>query len=42
MHHTFTIGTHGQGLYEFTRDVAAWVTGDGVLTLFGAIPLPAC
>jgi secondary thiamine-phosphate synthase enzyme len=34
MHHTFTIRTHGQGLYEFTRDVAAWVTGDGVLTLF--------
>ena len=34
MYHTFTIRTHGQGLYEFTRDVAAWVTGDGVLTLF--------
>ena len=34
MHHIFTIRTHGQGLYEFTRDVAAWVTGDGVLTLF--------
>jgi len=34
MHHIFTIRTHGQGLYEFTRDVATWVTGDGVLTLF--------
>lgn len=36
--HGFTIGTCGQGLYEFTSDVAAWVaaTGvaDGLLTLF--------
>ncbi|WP_415921851.1 secondary thiamine-phosphate synthase enzyme YjbQ [Tateyamaria sp. SN6-1] len=30
----FTLHTSGQGLYEFTRDVAAWVTGDGLLTLF--------
>lgn len=35
---TFTISTAGQGLYEFTRDVQAWVAGqqvtDGLLTLF--------
>jgi len=31
---TFALGTHGQGLYEFTRDVADWVSGDGLLTLF--------
>jgi secondary thiamine-phosphate synthase enzyme len=30
----FTIQTRGQGLYEFTRDVAAWVQGSGLLTLF--------
>lgn len=34
----FTIPTHGQGLYEFTHDVMAWVRGagpgDGLLTLF--------
>ena len=30
----FTIQTHGQGLYEFTRDVATWCRGDGLLTLF--------
>ncbi|WP_127114230.1 secondary thiamine-phosphate synthase enzyme YjbQ [Shimia sediminis] len=34
----FTIPTHGQGLYEFTHDVTAWVrgagAGDGLLTLF--------
>ncbi len=32
----FAIQTHGQGLYEFTADVAKWVRGhgDGVLTLF--------
>ena len=30
----FTISTHGQGLYEFTRDVATWVRGTGLLTLF--------
>ena len=36
MHTTFTIQTNGPGLYEFTRDVAAWVAGqgDGILTLF--------
>lgn len=44
MHTTFTIQTNGPGLYEFTRDVAAWVNslgdgrggerGDGILTLF--------
>ena len=33
MHTTFTIPTSGPGLYEFTRQVAAWVTGDGLLTL---------
>ncbi|WP_226779044.1 secondary thiamine-phosphate synthase enzyme YjbQ [Oceaniglobus trochenteri] len=33
-HTTFEIATRGQGLYEFTRDVAQWVAGDGVLTLF--------
>jgi len=31
---SFRIETRGQGLYEFTRDVARWVTGDGLLTLF--------
>ena len=35
---TFTISTHGQGLYEFTRDVTAWVSDQGIstglLTLF--------
>lgn len=34
---SFTISTAGQGLYEFTRDVTAWVAGqggDGLLTLF--------
>ena len=30
----FTLQTAGQGLYEFTRDVARWVQGDGLLTLF--------
>ncbi|KAB2542517.1 secondary thiamine-phosphate synthase [Salipiger aestuarii] len=39
MQTSFTLSTHGQGLYEFTRDVAAWVrSGDdprsGLLTLF--------
>ncbi|WP_128253958.1 secondary thiamine-phosphate synthase enzyme YjbQ [Falsirhodobacter deserti] len=34
MRTSFTIPTRGQGLYEITRDVAEWVTGDGVLTLF--------
>lgn len=35
---SFDIQTHGQGLYEFTRDVVAWVNEcgmeTGVLTLF--------
>lgn len=30
----FTISTRGQGLYDFTDDVATWVTGSGLLTLF--------
>lgn len=30
----FTITTSGPGLYEFTRDVARWATGTGLLTLF--------
>ena len=34
MQTTFTLQTRGQGLYEFTRDVAAWATGTGLLTLF--------
>jgi len=34
MQTTFTISTTGPGLYEFTRDVAGWVQGSGVLTLF--------
>ncbi|MDB6453441.1 secondary thiamine-phosphate synthase enzyme YjbQ [Falsirhodobacter sp. 20TX0035] len=34
MQTTFTIPTHGQGLYEITPRVADWVTGDGLLTLF--------
>ncbi|NBR34300.1 MAG: YjbQ family protein [Rhodobacteraceae bacterium] len=34
MHTVFEILTRGQGLYEFTRDVAGWVQGSGVLTLF--------
>lgn len=34
MQTTFHIRTQGQGLYEFTRDVAGWVQGSGLLTLF--------
>ncbi|MEM6480787.1 MAG: secondary thiamine-phosphate synthase enzyme YjbQ [Pseudomonadota bacterium] len=34
----FTVSTHGQGLYEITREVTGWVAtqgaGDGLLTLF--------
>ncbi|MGX9349785.1 secondary thiamine-phosphate synthase enzyme YjbQ [Shimia sp. W99] len=30
----FQISTHGQGLYEFTREVQRWVQGTGLLTLF--------
>lgn len=35
MQTTFSISTHGQGLYEFTRDVARWTAGqgDGLATL---------
>ncbi len=33
MHTSFLINTRGPGLYEFTRDVGAWVTGTGVVTL---------
>ncbi len=33
MQTTFTIQTRGPGLCEFTRQVADWVTGDGLLTL---------
>ena len=35
MQTTFEISTHGPRLYEFTRDVAEWLTGagDGLLTL---------
>lgn len=38
MHRAFTIETRGPGLYEFTREVAAWVAAqaldEAVLTLF--------
>lgn len=34
MQTTFTLQTNGQGLCEFTRDVANWVEGTGLLTLF--------
>ncbi|MFC4669918.1 secondary thiamine-phosphate synthase enzyme YjbQ [Seohaeicola nanhaiensis] len=38
MHTDFMIPTRGAGCYEFTRDVARWLTdqraGDGLLTLF--------
>jgi len=36
MHCSFEIATRGPGLYEFTRDVAQWVSGcdEGLLTLF--------
>ncbi|MEW9919446.1 secondary thiamine-phosphate synthase enzyme YjbQ [Marimonas sp. MJW-29] len=35
MQTTFTLQTRGQGLYEFTDDVAGWLrgAGDGLLTL---------
>ena len=37
MQTTFTLSTRGQGLYEFTRDVAGWIRDqgarDGLLTL---------
>lgn len=31
---SISIRTNGQGLYEFTQDVADFVTGTGLLTLF--------
>ena len=34
MQTTFNVDTRGSGLYEFTGDVAHWVRGDGLLTLF--------
>ncbi len=36
MHTTFSIQTHGPGLYEFTHEVTNWLMGqgDGLLTLF--------
>lgn len=34
MQTTFTIPTRGQGLYEFTDQVAGWVRDEGLLTLF--------
>lgn len=34
MHCTFDIATTGPGLYEFTPQVAQWVHGTGLLTLF--------
>ena len=34
MQTVFQIETRGPGLYEFTRDVARWVEGEGLLTLF--------
>jgi len=34
MQTVFEIPTNGPGLYEFTSEVADWVTGTGVLTLF--------
>lgn len=34
MQTSITISTQGPGLYEFTDDVANWVRGDGLLTLF--------
>jgi len=38
LHHTFEISTRGQGLYDFTAEVARWLAAsglrDGLLTLF--------
>lgn len=37
-HHTFAIAARGQGLYDFTADIARWIARsgirDGLLTLF--------
>lgn len=34
MQTVFQVSTNGPGLYEFTDQVAAWVRGSGLLTLF--------
>jgi len=38
LHHIFEISCHGQGLYDFTAEVARWLAAsgmrDGLLTLF--------
>lgn len=34
MQTAFTVQTNGQGLYEFTCDIARWIEGTGLLTLF--------
>ena len=34
MQTTFTIETSGPGIYEFTPQVAEWVEGEGLLSLF--------
>jgi len=38
IHHTFEIATRGQGLYDFTSEVAHWIAAsglsEGLLTLF--------
>lgn len=33
MQTTFNVQTDGVGLYDFTRQVAGWIKGDGLLTL---------
>jgi len=33
MQTSFTMSTNGPGLYEFTSQIAEWVSGDGLLTL---------
>ncbi|MGB0498366.1 MAG: secondary thiamine-phosphate synthase enzyme YjbQ [Rubricella sp.] len=34
MHTVLTLSTDGPGLYDFTSEVADWVSGEGLLTLF--------
>ena len=38
VHHTISLDTHGQGLYEFTHEVSSWVAAQhvtsGMLTVF--------
>ena len=34
MQTTFTVETTGQGIYDLTPNIAAWVRGTGLLTLF--------